>query len=332
LSQVPIVPGLLQLDVENSGLGQSGPERWTAVPDLSVAGPDSAVYQLDENTGELLFGDGLHGRPLPQGYRNVHATRYQAQSPVPDRIDAGAISVPVTPLAFVNKVTNPFAGTGGGPGETIAQVLQRGPLEIRTRGRAVTPADYALLALRASGARVARTFAVPGLHAPYPGASIPGVVGVLVVPPDLGDGGPPIPDEETLRAVATSLSATAAPAGVEVVAAAPDYQRVQVEVGILLDDGTDAGAAATAVLGALDAYLHPLTGGDGGGWPLGGPIRFVRLLLVITQVSGVRAAPRLTVILDGVRQPTCQDVPIRPNALLWPSGHQVFILDPGAGP
>jgi predicted phage baseplate assembly protein len=328
LTQVPVVPNSLVLEVHGSALAQAA-ERWTAVSDLSVAGPDAPVYQIDETTGELLFGDGVYGRALPQGYRNVHARRYLVQSTVPGRVDAGAISVAITPLANVVKVSNPFPGSGGGPGETPAQVLARGPLEIRTRERAVTPADYALLALRASGAQVARAFAVPGLHPGYRGAPIPGVVGVLVVPPALGNG-PPLPDEETLRAVATTLSASAAPAGVEVVAVAPDYHAVRIEVGVLLDDTADAGATATALLAALDAYLHPLTGGESGdGWPFGGPIRYVPLLLRVTAVPGVRAVPRLNVVLDGVRQPTCQDIAIRPNALLWPSGHQVLILDPG---
>ena len=331
LSQIPVVPGSLVVDVDDSGLQPGGMTRWTAVPDLAVAGPSDPVFEIDHATGELTFGDDLHGRALPDGYRNVHATRYQAQSRVPDRVEAGAISVAITSLEFLAKVGNPLPASGGGPGETTRQVLKRGPLEIRTRGRAVTPADYALLALHAAGAQVARAVAVPGLHPRYPGALIPGVVGVIVVPPDRGDGAP-TPDAETLRSVATSLSASAAPTGVEVVAAAPAYHDVRVDVGVVLDEGADAGAAATALLRALDAYLHPLTGGeDGEGWPFGGPIRHVRLLRLITGVAGVRAALRLNVVLDGRRQRTCQDIQIPANSLLWPGGHQVLILDP-AGP
>ena len=331
LSQVPVVPGSLVVEVDDSGLQPGVTARWMAVPDLSAAGPGDPVFEIDHATGQLTFGDGLHGRALPDGYRNVHATRYQAQSSVPDRVEAGAISVAITPLEFLAKVTNPLPASGGGPSETTKQVLQRGPLELRTRGRAVTPADYALLALHSAGARVARAFAVPGFHPGYPGASIPGVVGVIVVPPDR-DVGAPTPDAETLRAVAASLSASAAPAGVDVVVAAPTYRDVRVDVGVVLEQGADAGATATALLLALDTYLHPLTGGEGGeGWPFGGPIRHVRLLRWITGVPGVRAAPRLNVVLDGVRQRTCQDIPIPANALLWPGGHQVLILD-SAGP
>ena len=330
LSQVPVVPGSLQLDIDESGLQGGATMRWNPVPDLAAAGPEDAVFELDVVTGELRFGNGTNGRALPQGYRNVHATRYQAFSAVPDQVEAKGIVVPITPVESVTKVENPLASSGGGPGETVPQALARGPLEIRTRWRAVAPADYALLALHAAGAQVARAYAVPGLHAAYPGALIPGVVGVIVVPPVSGDG-PPVPGPETLRGLATSLAAAAAPAGVEVVTAAPSYQSVGVAVGVVLADGADAGAAATALLQALDTYLHPLNGGDdGAGWPFGGTISYTRLLRRITAVPGVRAAPRLNVVLDGIRQPSCQDVPIQPNALLWPVGHQVLILDPGA--
>ena len=333
LSQVPVLPGSLDLDVDDSGLGPTGQVRWTAVSDLAQAGSEDEVYEIDYTSGIITFGDGQHGRALPEGFRIVHATKYRAQSTVPDRVEAGAISVAITPLANVSKVANPLPASGGGATETMAQVLQRGPLEIRTRSRAVTPADYALLALRATGAQIARALAVPGLHPRYPGASIPGVVCVLAVPPDRGDGAPPVPDEQTLRALATSLSTAAAPAGVEVVAAAPEFQTVRIEVGILMEEAADAGTAATSVLRALDRYLHPLTGGDdGAGWPFGGAIQYVRLLLLVTAVAGVRATSWLSVVLDGVRQPTCQDVAIRPNALLWPEGHEVAIADPGAVP
>src|SRR5262249_25354445 len=208
--------------------------------------------------GEVTFGDGHQGRALPQGFRNVRAVSYQALSAAPARIDVGTVSTAIDSLEFLSKVSNPLPATGGGPGETPAQTLKRGPLEIRTRSRAVTVADYPLLAMRAEGAQVARAFAVSGLHPQYPGRPIPGVVGVFVLPPDRGEGTPPTPDPETLRAVATYLSTRAAPAGVDVVAAAPRYHAVEVDAAIVLDAGADAGATVRSVLVALSNYLHPL--------------------------------------------------------------------------
>src|SRR6185369_16312567 len=116
-------------------------------------------------------------------------------------------------VPFIKKVTNPWPANGGLDTEKREQTLKRGPQEIRARGRAVTTADYALLAREAEGALIERAHAVSGLHPAFPGRPIPGVVGVFVVPPDRGEGPPPIADEDTLRAVATHLSKFAAPAG-----------------------------------------------------------------------------------------------------------------------
>src|SRR6266404_3367806 len=347
VTQTPVVAGSLRLEVDDSGLElgalagatppandgarpAQGATSWSEVADLSVCGPDDTVYVIDNTSGELTFGDGHHGRAVPEGFRNVRAASYRVMSDAPPRIDAGAITTALTSLEFLSKVNNPLPASGGGPGESVAQVVKRGPQEIRTRGRAVTVADYPLLALRAEGAQVARAFAVSGLHPQYPGRPIPGVVGVFVVPPDRGEA-KPTPDPETLRAVATYLAQHAAPAGVEVVAAAPRYHDVQVDVGVVLEPGIDAGATIRQVLQTLNNYLHPVTGGEtGDGWPFGGTIRNVPLLRLISRVDGVRAVKRLNVLLDGLRMPACDDVPLTPYSLLWPAGHQVFLLDDGA--
>jgi len=40
---------------------------WTEVEDLSAAGPDDTVYEFDPQSGEIRFGDGVHGRIPPAG-------------------------------------------------------------------------------------------------------------------------------------------------------------------------------------------------------------------------------------------------------------------------
>jgi hypothetical protein len=210
--------------------------------------------------------------------------------------------------------------------------MARGPQEIRARGRAVTVADYALLAQRAPGADVRRAHAVAGLHPAYPGRPIPGVVGVLIVPPDR-DEGPPTPDEGSLRAVAEFLSRQAAPAGIEVVVGAPVYHRVRAEVGLVLERTADMADTVGRVLAALNRYLHPLEGGDQSeGWPFGGALRYPALLRLIANVGGVHAVPRLNLVVDGVRLPACQDVPIAAHTLVWPDGHEVVVMDTEKAP
>jgi len=149
--------------------------------------------------------------------------------------------------------------------------------------------------------------------------------GVFVVPPDRNEG-PPIADEDTLRAVATYLSRNAAPAGVEVVAAAAQFHKVKIEAVITIRTGADAARTVRDALQELDAYLHPLTGGeDRSGWPFGGTLHYQALVRRLTLVKGVSAVPTLNIIADDSRFLSCQDFTPEPHALLWSEVHQVIV-------
>ena len=349
LSQKPVIADSLIIEVDEGGFDFSGePEvdlpistggpagsgtekktktkRWRQVDDLGAYGPGAEVYVLDPLEGIVTFGDGIHGATVPQGFRNVRAPRYRVGGGRAGAVQAGAVSTPLSSVAFVNKVTNPWPATGGRNRESREQAMRRGPQEIRARSRAVTTADYALLARQAPGDRRARA-AVAGLHPAYPGRAIPGVVGVFVVPPDRNEG-PPTPDEDTLRAVATHLSNNAAPAGVEVVAAGPRFHRVKIEAAITIRTGTDPGQTVRDALRAVDVYLHPLSGGDAGtGWAFGGPLLYQSLVRRLTDVAGVSAVPTLNIIADGSRFLACQDFVPEAHALLWPEVHQIVIQE-----
>jgi predicted phage baseplate assembly protein len=352
LSQTPILPGSLILEVEDGGgdvlltaaqteqargLLEAEPEesavapnssRWREVDDLALYHADDKVFVLDPGSGEVTFGDGVHGAALPAGFRHVHAVRYRAGGGRAGAVEAGAVSALLSSAPFVASAKNPLPAAGGEDRESRAETLRRGPQELRARGRAVTVADYGLLAARAQGAQVERAYALANFHPAFPGLPIPGVVAVFVVPPDRGEG-PPTPDEETLRAVARYLTQEAAPAGVEVVAAAPRYRKIRVEAAVLAAEGANAGETIRRLADALDAYLHPLKGGeDGTGWPFGGTLRYPAVLRLLTKDGGVHAVRRLNFVVDGLRLPDCTDYAISADALFWPEGHRVIVLDP----
>jgi predicted phage baseplate assembly protein len=342
VSQTPILPGSLVIEVDDDPGGdifgtadeRTGPApRWQAVDNLAAYGPADRVFTVDHAAGEVTFGDGIHGARVPEGFRNVRAVVYRAGGGLAGRVDADAISSALTSVPFVTAVTNPFPASGGLDAEPAADSVRRGTEELRSGARAVTPADYALLARRAPGAEVARAHGVVGLHPDFPGIPIPGVVGVLVVRPDRGGGGPPVPTEADLRAVTEFLAAEAAPAGVEVVAAAPRFQRVRVEARLVLDPDESQADLVRAASDTLDRYLHPLTGGDAGtGWPFGGTLRHVALVRRLLAVDGVLAVPQLNVVLDGVRAAPCGDQPIATLALVWPDGNELLPVAREAGP
>jgi predicted phage baseplate assembly protein len=338
LSQVPIVPGSVLLQVADDvqadvfGTATQSETRWREVESLADWSAEDRVFTVDHAAGVLTFGDGVHGAKIPLGFRNVVAERYGVGGGAIGSVRAGAIKSLVTSLPFVTGVTNPFPAAGGADPEPAAGTLRRGPAQLRARGRAVAPDDYALLALSAPGALLARAHGVAGLDPQRPGRPVPGVVGVFVVPagPDTDD--PPVPDAGTLRAVADFLAASAAPAGVRVVTAAPVYQRVAVEAWVVLDPAQERADLLTRATDALFEYLHPVRGGaDGGGWPFGGPLRHVALVRRLLAVPGIRAVPRLRPVVDGVPVPACADQPLRPNTLPWPARPLLVPVDSSLG-
>jgi predicted phage baseplate assembly protein len=337
LSQTPVVPGSQILEVDEGEVAQittapdeaTGTEsrRWKEVSELASSGPDDKVYVLDPATGVVSFGDGVRGAAAPPGFRNVRAISYQVGGGLAGRVEAEEVSTTLSSVAFIKGVSNPLPASGGADTESQLDAMKRGPQEIRARGRAVTVADYELMAKRVDGADVKRAHAVSGFHASFPGLPIPGVLTVFVVSSDRSEG-PPTPDQGTLRAVVEQLSKELAPAGVEVVAAAPRFHNVRVEVGIAVDPAADAAGTVRKVLELLDTYLDPLRGGDAGeGWVFGGALKYVPLLRQITSVEGVTAAPRLNLVIDGIRIASCTDFATAPHALLWPAGHQVVVRE-----
>ena len=324
----PVLERTLQLEVDE---GEDQPTAWAAIDSLSEARPDDRVYVLDPINGIVTFGDGTHGMSLPQGFRHVHARSYRTIAPIAD-LATDAISTLLGSAPFVTAVANPVPVVGGTVPEGVSEVVRRGPRALRAGGRAIAASDYEVCAL-AAPADVRRAFAVPGLHPEFPGAVLPGVVGVIVVPSDRAqDGSPPMPDGTILRAVARYLAANAAPAGIEVVAVAPSYRRVRVEMQIVVPTGDDLGAAVALISGLIDAYLDPLTGGElGDGWPFGGPIRSMSMIrrLLVAAGGAVLAIPRLNLVIDGIRSVGCVDVPLDDHMLPWPEDHEIIPIYDG---
>lgn len=340
ISQIPVLPGSLVIEVDETatdvfGLAAtSGPQRWQEVASLAGAGPDRRVFTVNYATGIVTFGDGVNGARVPAGFRNVRAVRYQAGGGPAGAIKAGTRLSAVTAVPFVTGAVSPDAASGGADTEPVDAALRRGPYQIRSRGRAVTVADYALLAPQAEGAEIARAHAAAGFHPDIPGAAAPGLVGVLVVPVR-HEAGPPQPTQGELDAVARHLVSNVAPAGVQIVVGAPRYEQVRVEGRLVASPDADLGAVVRAAIAAVDSYLDPVTGGeDRQGWPFGAPVRHAALLRwLLSTVSGLRAVPLLNLVVDGRRLPPCADHAIAPHGLPFPAIHELVpIADGGVAP
>lgn len=241
----------------------------------------------------------------------------------------GALSVLRSSVPYVSRVANREGATGGVDGETVQSAMLRGPVELRTQDRAVTAADYELLARRAapSTARIRALAAGPG--------AAEGGVRVLVVPGVTADAGDRlrfeqmVPPDDLLDTIARYLD-DRRPIGARLVVEPPFYQGVTVVARVMARRGVPVGQVRERALDALYRYLNPLTGGpDGQGWPFGRPVQAGEAYAVLQRLPGVELVDHVQLFpanpLTGERGDPSDRVDLDRNALVFSHQHQVRV-------
>lgn len=331
LENPPILPGTLVLDVDEM-IDFDDPEEgvWTEVADFFGSGSKDRHYVLDRTRGEVRFGDGESGRipvaNVSNPSANVVARVYQTGGGRKGNLPADSITTLLTSIDGIdsNAITNPFASAGGSEEETFEEVTDRAPRTLKARCRAVTPEDFEDLAKQAGN--VARAKALPLFHPDFPTVPVPGAVTVIVVPDS--DAPNPTPNAGTLKTVCAYLDQRRL-LTTEVFVVGPHYQRAEIRGEVVARPDADLGEVREGLQTVLNAYLHPLTGGDDGkGWPFGGTIYFSGVYQKILSVPGVLRAGGITIRLDADEFANCTDAPIKTNGLVYSTGHQIDVIYP----
>jgi predicted phage baseplate assembly protein len=301
--------------------------RWHEVKSLHLSGAHSRHYTIDRLTGQIRFGDGVHGLIPPEGHDNILCERYRAGGGTSGNQSADAINQLKTSIPYIAAVSNPVAADGGADAETLPQVQERGPQTLRHRDRAVTPEDFEWLARQAMGTRIARAKCLPNRNRNL--APEPGWTTVIIVP--RGTEKRLVPSAELIRAVEDDFASRCLatlidipPARINVIG--PGYLPVEVVVEVSAVSLPQASAVRQAVLRALETFLHPLLGGpDGQGWVFGRDVYLSELYAAFEAIPGV----------DHVRslrfKPTVATVPLRlsePVAAAYPAGTVVTVSNP----
>ena len=326
LSQVPVVPGTVRLEIADTagdpfGLEGDVASEWEEVPTLAGLAPDRRAFTLDPGTGILTFGDGVQGRAVPAGYRNVVALEYGT--------GGGTVGLPGTGDTLSSERSLPgltgatvLSITTGADLETPAEMLRRGGATIRSRQRAVASADYAALAVGTPGVEIARAHALPARDARLGAGAVPGSVTVVVLPVAQRADRPPTPSAETLAAVAEHLAVASGVLGASVVTVSPAFREVSANALLVATPGADLATLESLVRDRIDDWLGPTSGGDGTGWPFGGTVRWDALVRVlVAEFEDLDAVARLSFRVGGRRLAPCADVPLAPDELVWPGSH-----------
>ncbi len=284
---------------------------WQNQPNFFFSGPDDRHYVVDRATGHIIFGNGTNGAIPTAGNSNIMAYWYQAGGGLAGNVAAGAISQMLGGAA-VQGVTNPVPAEGGADTEPSQNVNTRGPQVLRHRGAALSPADYEALALEASPG-VAITRCLPATSENLRPA--PGYVTLILVPRSLDP--QPKPSYALNQEVAAYLAARA-PSVIEpgrIAVIPPTYLPIGVSATVAARQLSQSGDVKTAVITALNAFFHPLTGGpDGTGWPFGRGVHLSDVAVLLEGLPGVDYVQNLELLMNEI--PVGTQVTVPPERLV----------------
>lgn len=332
LAYKPVVPSRNAVVLQVGG--DEGWHPWSEVESFAESGPEDHHFVLDRVMGEVVLGPAVRLREggmqyyggVPQKGAALRLLEYHSGGGRRGNVARGAICVLKSSIPFVTRVENRIAATGGVDGEEVADAKIRGPITLRTLGRAVTPEDYEQLS-REAAPEIARVRCVP--------ASKPedaGVVRVLVVPAVQGEEWrlrfqELVPAEKTLRRIAEYLEQRRT-IGARVVVEPPAYQGVTVVAKVRTKQGVDPGRIEQEAATALYRFLHPIEGGsDEHGWPFGRAVHVGEIYASLQRLDGVELVESARLYaadpITGERSQSLQRVEIGDNTLVFSFEHQI---------
>jgi predicted phage baseplate assembly protein len=335
--RTPIVPGDGPRVLEVGG--PDGWQEWSEVIHFGDSGPDDAHFVLDPVSGTVEFGPGVRGRDgsftqhgaVPAKGSMLRLRSYRTGGGAAGNVTRGALTVLKASIPFVSRVENRRPARGGVDPEELDNARVRGPMLLRTGGRAVTAEDYEHLAREAAPdvARVRCVAAGAGADA--------GGVRVLVVPAVPADDQlrfeALIPSESLVRTIAEHLDRRRV-IGARLVVEPPAYQGVTIVAKVLAAATADPNRVQRESVEALYRFFHPVIGGThGDGWPFGRQVHQGEVYAILQRMRGIELVEDVRLFaadpVTGERGKPESRIELDDNALVFSYGHQVLVE--GAG-
>jgi predicted phage baseplate assembly protein len=320
--------------------GGSAWEDWTEVQTFADSSDEDRHFKLDRHSGEIEFGPAVrqadgslrqYGAMPPKG-APIRLSSYRTGGGRIGNVSKGAIQSLKSAIPYVARVENRRPAAGGVDGETVEEAKVRGPIELRTRNRAVTAADYEHLAQEAER-DVARVICIPPGNDPADA----GAVRLLVVPACEGDElgrlqfEQLVPDDELLASISQYLDARRV-IGTRLLVEPPTFQGITIVVSLRVRPQAVPSWVQAKAKEALYRYFHPIMGGpDGNGWPFGRSINVGEVYAVLQQVEGVAMVEDARLFgadpLSGHRGDAVARIDIGPTCLVYSYEHLVRVVE-----
>jgi len=232
-------------------------------------------------------------------------------------------------LNQVDAVTKLRAAKGGRARKTLENAKLRARHELKTRDRAVTAEDFAILARQTPGVPVHTAYALAQRALAADHVTLEardGAVTVVVLPANANQETPQ-PSEAQLDAVCAHLNQRRL-ITTELYVTGPRYLPIDsLALTVRAQRNADLQAVSDGIYTQLLAYFHPLHGGeDGTGWPFGEDVYLGNVYERLLQVSGVKRVVNLKVRLKGGDTQACEDVLVVPEGHLLHLGRDRILL------
>lgn len=340
LQHVPVLPSdePLVVQISTASIDEvAEPEVWEVRPNLADSGPNDRHVTIDRVAGLVRFGplireeDGSsrHLGAVPAKGTLVRVPQYRSGGGTRGNVAARSISVLRTSIPLVASVANRRPARGGVDGETIRDARVRGPVQLRTRNRAVTAEDFEALT-REAAPDVCRVRCAADVEGDDSAA-----IRVFIVPAvDAADGqielGDLLPTDEVCVVIQNYLDERRL-VGTRVRVEPPQYAGVRVRARIAAEPHAEPAEVAAAARSALYRYFNPITGGgDGNGWPFGRPARVGEAYGVLQGLAGLDVVEDLTLLSVDLETGAAQDnggtIELYPNELILSHGHDVEVV------
>jgi predicted phage baseplate assembly protein len=317
--------------------------EWAEVEGFADSASLDRHFVFERNTGEVVFGPAVRHQDgsvrlfgaVPPKAAIVQLQSYRTGGGSRGNVAAGAISILRSSIPYVSRVENRRAAAGGVDGETIEEAKVRGPLQMRSRNRAVTADDYEQLTMEAAP-QVARVRCLPaGGGEEAKSANGTDGLRVLVIPAVAGDESGRlrfeqlILDEQLLERLAAYLDERRV-VGARCTVEPPHYQGITVVARLQARRQARTTAVEETARRSLYRYFDPIVGGpESNGWPFGRPVNVGEVYAVLQRVEGVEyvtdARLFATDPISGQRGEAAQRLELAPNSVVFSYEHLVRV-------
>lgn len=264
--------------------------KYKEVHNFYNSGPFSRHFVVNYSTGQILFGDGVHGVNPSKGKFNIRVNEYKVGGGGNGNIAAHKLQFLTQSIPYIAGCDNPFAAEGGCDMETVESLKARSAGIFKSLNRAVTREDFEWLSCEASSS-VGRAYCLKD-------KTSDGKVRTIIIPEmtsGMGYGEKLVPSKELLRRVKNYLDERKL-VGTEILISGPVYRSFRIKVEVIFKNNVfNFDNEKNKIKEHLEVFFHPLIGYNGKGYEFGKTVTKGLILKVLGKNQGILSVGKIEI-------------------------------------